>query len=136
MNILRGALNAASSTVDASVAAAGAVGGAAVNGVVGGVRGAVSGVQSGLRTGSRSLPAAALAVAAVGAAGLVEWPLLLPVGGTLLGVHYLTHRSDGQRKPTPARRATSRSRTRGRSGSPKSTPHTAARSRPARSPRP
>ena len=135
MDILRGALHAAGSTVDASVAAAGAVGGAVVNGVVGGVQGVVSGVQSGLSTGSRSIPAAALAVAAIGAAGLVEWPLLLPVGGTLLGVHYLKHRSDGERKRTSTRRATSHSRTRGRSGSPKSTPHTAARSRPARSPR-
>ena len=58
----------------------GAVGGAAVNGVIGGVQGVLGrvhdvlgGVHSGLRSGSRSIPAAAVAVAAVGAAGLVEW---------------------------------------------------------------
>ncbi len=129
MDVWRGALHAASRTVDAGVAAAGAVGGAAVYGVIGGAQGVVSGVQSGLRTGSRSIPAAALAVAAVGTAGLVEWPLLLPVSATLLGVHYLTHRSDGG----SARRVASRSGAKGRSGSRASgRPHTAARSRPKR----
>ncbi|WP_082964387.1 hypothetical protein [Mycobacterium sp. E796] len=130
MDVLRGTLHAASRTIDASVAAAGAIGGAAVNGVVGGFQGVVGGVQSGLSTGSRSIPAAALTVAAVGAVGLVEWPLLLPVGGTLLGVHYLTHRSDGG----STRRVASRSGAKGRSGSrPSRRPRTAARSRPGRS---
>ncbi len=130
MNVLRKTLHAASRTVDASVAAAGAVGGAAVNGVVGGVQGVVGGVQSGLSTGSRSIPAAALTVAAVGAAGLVEWPVLLPIGGTLLAVHYLTHRSSG----ASTRRVASRSGANGRSGSrPSKRAHTVARSRPARS---
>jgi hypothetical protein len=108
----------ASRTVDAGVAAAGAVGGAAVNGVVGGVQGVVGGVQSGLSSGSRSIPAAALTVAAVGAAGaagLVEWPVLLPVGATLLGVHYLTHRSGSERKRASTRRVGSRSAAKGRS---------------------
>lgn len=86
MDVVRGTVHAASRTVDASVAAAGAV-----NGAVGGVRGVLGGMQSGLNSGSRPIPA----VAAVGAAGPVEWPLLLPAGGTLLGVHNLTHRSDG-----------------------------------------
>jgi hypothetical protein len=129
MDVFRDTLRVASRTVDASVAAAGAVGGAAVNGVVGGVQGVVGGVQSGLSSGSRSIPAAALTVAAVGAVGLVEWPLLLPVAGTLLGVHYLTHRSGG----ASARRVASRSGAKGRSGSRASTPRTVARSRPARS---
>jgi hypothetical protein len=133
MDVLRGTLHVASRTVDASVAAAGAVGGAAVNGVVGGVRGAVRGAQGGLSSGSRSIPAAALTVAAVGAAGLVEWPILLPVGATVLGVRYLTHRSDGERRRTSTRRVASRSRAKARSGSRATTPHTAARSRPARS---
>src|SRR5262249_30645905 len=92
MDVVRETLRMASRTVDAGVAAAGAVGGAAVNGVVGGVQGVIGGVQSGLSSGSRSVPAAALAVAAIGAAGLVEWPVLLPVGGTVLAVHYLTQR--------------------------------------------
>jgi hypothetical protein len=108
MDVFRDTLHVASRTVDASVAAAGAVGGAAVNGVVGGVPGVVGGVQSGLSNGSRSVPAAVLTVAAVGAAGLVEWPLLLPIGATVLGVHYLTHRSDRERKRASTRRAGSR----------------------------
>ena len=65
-------------------------------------------------SGSRSIPAAALTVAAVGAAGLVEWPVLLPVGGTVLGVHYLTHRSGGERKRVSTRRGASRSGAKGR----------------------
>jgi hypothetical protein len=133
MNVLRETLRVVSRTVDASVAAAGAVGGAVVNGVVGGVQGVVGGVQSGLSSGSRSIPAAALTVAAVGAAGLVEWPVLLPVGATVLGVHYLTHRSGGEHKRVSTRRGASRSGAKGRSGSRVSTAHTAARSRPARS---
>jgi hypothetical protein len=126
----------AARTVEASVAAAGAVGGATVNGVVGGVQGAVGGVRSGLQSGSRSIPAAALTVAAVGTAGavgLVEWPVLLPIGGTLLAVHYVTNRSGGERKRPSTRRVGSRSKAKSRSGSRTSRTHTAARSRQARS---
>jgi hypothetical protein len=133
MDLVRETLHVASRTVDASVAAAGAVAGAAVNGVVGGVQGVVGGVQSGLSKGSRSIPAAALTVAAVGAAGLVEWPVLLPIGATVLAVHYLTHRSGGERKRASTRRVARRPGDRRRFGSRASTPHTAARSRPARS---
>ena len=133
MDVLRDTLGIARRAADASIAAAGAVGGAAVNGVIGGVQGVVGGVQSGLSSGSRSIPAAALTVAAVGLAGLVEWPVLLPIGGTVLGVHYLTHRSGGERKRASTRRVGSRSAAKRRSGSRTSTPHTAARSRRARS---
>ena len=136
MDLVRETLRLASRTIDASVAAAGAVGGAAVQGVDGGVQGAVGGVRTGMRSGSRSIPAAALTVAAVGAvgaAGLVEWPVLLPVGGTVMVVHYLTHRTHDQHKRAVTRRVGSRSAAKGRSGSRASTAHTAARSRPARS---
>lgn len=133
MNVFTQTLHVAGRTVDIGVAAAGAVGGAAANGVLGGVQGVVGGVRSGLSSGSRSVPAAALTVAAVGAVGLVEWPILLPAGATLLGVHYLTHRSDGERTRNSTGRVASRSRTKGRSRSRASTPHSAARSRPARS---
>lgn len=61
-----------------------AIGGAALNGVIGGVKGAADGVQRGLGTSSTAVPAAALAVVAVGAAGLVDWPILLAVGGSAL----------------------------------------------------
>ena len=133
MDLVRETLHVASRTVDASVAAAGAVGGAAVNGVVGGVQGAIDGAQRGLRSGSRSIPAAALTVAAIGAAGLVEWPVLLPIGGTVLGLHYLAQRSRNERRVASTRRVGSRSGAKGRPAKRASTPHTAARSRPPRS---
>lgn len=134
MDVLRGALNVSRRTVEAGVAAAGAVGGAAVNGVIGGVQGAVGGVQSGLRSGSQSVPAAALTVAVVGAAGaagLLEWPVLLPIGGTVLAVQYVSNRSGGKRNRPATRRA--RTTPKGRSGARASTTHTAARSRRVRS---
>lgn len=52
------------------------------------------GVQRGLRTGSHSTPAAALTLGALGVAGLVEWPVLVAVGGTALVLKQLTNRSD------------------------------------------
>ena len=118
MDVFRDTMRLASRTVDAGVAAAGAVGGAAVNGVVGGVQGAIGGARRGLDSGSRSVPAAALTVAAVGAAGaagLIEWPVLLPVGGAVLAVHYLTNRSGGERGRASTRRRDSRSAAKGRS---------------------
>jgi hypothetical protein len=73
------------------------VGGAAVNGVVGGVTGAAEGIKKGVSSGSHSTPAAALALGALGVAGLIEWPVLLAVGGGALLLHRM------QRKPgTPA----------------------------------
>lgn len=134
MDLVRETLRVAGRTVDASIAAAGAVGGATVNGVVGGVQGAVGGVRSGLRSGSRSIPAAAVTMGAIGAAGLVEWPVLLPVGATVLAVHYLAHRPGGGRRRAPTPRVGSRSAAKGRrSGSRASAASVAARSRPARS---
>ena len=75
--------------------AAGAVGGAAVNGVIGGVQGVTTGVQRGIKSGSHSTPAAALTLGAVGAAGLVDWPVVLAVGGAALLLRQLNRRSDG-----------------------------------------
>jgi hypothetical protein len=68
----------------ATTATAGAIGGAAVNGVVGGVKGAAEGIQHGISSGSKSTPAAALAIGALGVAGVVEWPILLAIGGGAL----------------------------------------------------
>lgn len=133
MDVFRRAMHVVSDAVEAGVAAAGAAGGAAVNGVVGGVLGAAEGAQKGLSSGSRSLSAAALTVAAVGTVGLVEWPVLLPVGATILGVHYLTNRSGGQRRRTSSRRVGSRPAAKNRSASRGAARGTAARSRPARS---
>jgi hypothetical protein len=96
MDIVRGVTRLITGTAEAAAAAAGAVGGAAITGVIGGVQGTVSGIRSGLADGSHSTPAAALTLGVIGAAGLVEWPVLLTVGGTALVVHQLSKRSEGQ----------------------------------------
>jgi hypothetical protein len=62
----------------------------------------VFGIRNGVANGSHSTPAAALTLGVLGAAGLVEWPLLLAVGGTALVVHQLSKRSEGQPVLTPA----------------------------------
>ncbi|MGQ4596891.1 hypothetical protein [Nocardia sp. R6R-6] len=99
MKISEGAVGVVTWTADVTTATAGAVGGAAVNGVLGGMQGVATGVKSGLSKGSHSAPAAALTLAAIGAAGLVEWPVLLGVGGTALVVRELSHRSGKQAAP-------------------------------------
>lgn len=88
---VRGMGRTVSRAATATTAAAGAVGGAAVSGIVGGVKGAAEGIQQGLGTGSKSTPAAALAIGAIGAAGLVEWPILLAVGGGALLLRKMNH---------------------------------------------
>jgi hypothetical protein len=100
MNIFRGAVRAVTRSADATVAAAGALSGAAMSGVVGGVQGAVTGAQRGLDSGRHSTPAAVLTLAAIGATGLVEWPVLLLVGGTALAVRQLGQRAGQESAPT------------------------------------
>ena len=73
----------------------GAVGGAAVTGVIGAVEGTAAGVKNGLRSGSHSTPTAALTLAAIGVTGLVDWPILVAVGGGALAIHELSRRSGG-----------------------------------------
>lgn len=101
MNVVGGAARSVGNTVnraaDVATAAAGAVGGAAVNGIVGGVTGAAEGIKRGVSSGSHSTPAAALAIGALGVAGLVEWPVLLAVGGGAL----LLHRMHRKTEPPP-----------------------------------
>ncbi|MCW2649909.1 MAG: hypothetical protein JWR32_885 [Mycobacterium sp.] len=96
MNIIGGAVRVFTQTTNAATAAVGALGGAAVNGVIGGVQGTAAGIRNGADRGSHSTPAAALTLAAVGAAGLVEWPVLLAVGGTALVVRQLSQRSSAK----------------------------------------
>ena len=103
MDIIGGATRVIFRTADATTAAAGAIGGAAINGVVGGLQGTASGVRNGLGSGSHSTPAAALTLGVLGAAGLVDWPLLLAIGGTALVVHQISHRSDGHQATAPER---------------------------------
>jgi hypothetical protein len=78
------------------------VGGAAINGVIGGIQGAVTGIRNGVGSGSHSTPVAAFTLGVIGAAGLVEWPVLIAVGGTALVIHQLSNRSDGERGRPPA----------------------------------
>ncbi|WP_416349153.1 hypothetical protein [Mycobacterium xenopi] len=87
---VRGVGRAVGRAANATTMAAGAVGGAAVNGVVGAVQGAAAGVQRGLASGSHSTPAAALTLGALGVTGLVEWPLVLAIGGTALVLRQLS----------------------------------------------
>jgi hypothetical protein len=110
MSVVGGAIRNVGRTVnraaDATTAAAGAVGGAAVNGIVGGVTGAAEGIKRGVSTGSHSTPAAALAIGALGVAGLVEWPLLLAVGGGALLLRRLNRKPEvpakASLKPVPS----------------------------------
>lgn len=95
MDIVRGAARLVTGTANATTAAAGAVSGAAINGIIGGVQGSAAGIRNGLSAGSHSTPAALLTMGALGATGLVEWPLLVGVGGTALLVRQFT-KSDGE----------------------------------------
>lgn len=78
-----GALAGAAAGGAVGAAAGGAVG-AAEGGVVGAARGGARGMAQGVGLGSRTLPAVALTVAVVGATGLVDWPLLIALGGTVV----------------------------------------------------
>lgn len=130
MEIVRGAMRLITGTATATTAAAGAVGGAAVNGVIGGVQGTAKGIRDGAGSGSHSTPAALLTLGAVGATGLVEWPVLLTVGGATLLVRQLNRGGNGQSDAAPgtaastsraARRPTASATPRRRSAPAKST---------------
>jgi hypothetical protein len=97
MSVVRDARRVVVRTADAATAVVGAVGGAAVTGVIGAVEGTAAGVRNGLRSGSHSTTAAALTLAAIGVAGVVEWPILVAVGGGALAIHQLSRGSNGTR---------------------------------------
>ncbi|RVW02710.1 hypothetical protein EGT50_08090 [Rhodococcus xishaensis] len=116
VSITDGAVRTVSGIADVTTSSIGALGGAAVGSVVGGVRGAVGGVadgtRRGLEVGSRSTPAAILTMAAAGAAGIVEWPVVLTVGGAALVLRQLHDRGatpeadakPAKEEPTPRAR--------------------------------
>jgi hypothetical protein len=105
MNAVTGAVNKLNRTVvraaTMTTEAAGAVGGAAVSGALGAVTGATAGVQRGISSGSRSTPAAALTLGTLGVAGLIEWPVLLTVGGAAVLLRQLNRRPE----PEPGQEA-------------------------------
>ena len=84
MNILQGTARVVTGAGEAATAVVGAAGGAAVGSFGGSIRGAVEGAVNGARYGRRSTPTALATLGAVGAAGLVEWPIVLAAGGTAL----------------------------------------------------
>jgi len=133
MDIVRSATRVVTETANATTAAAGAVGGAAVNGIIGGVQGTAAGIRSGLGTGSHSTPAALLTLGAVGAAGLIEWPVLLTVGGTGLRVGQL-NRTDGDQTDTApaAKKAARPVKKAAKKSSPRKTTASRSRSRASR----
>ncbi|GFG63494.1 hypothetical protein MKUB_09840 [Mycobacterium kubicae] len=136
MSVIGGAVRNVGRTVSraatATTTAAGAVGGAAVNGVVGGVKGAADGVQRGISTGSKSTPAAALAIGAIGAAGLVEWPILLAVGGGALLLRRLNQTSENGGAPTKATLSPVPDAGEPEQAAPKKAPRKAAKKTPGR----
>lgn len=105
MDVVGGTRRGIVRTADATTATAGAVGGAVVTGALGAIEGAAAGMKSGVKRGGHSSVAAALTLAAIGAVGLVEWPLVLGVGGAALLIHQLGHR--GTENPPSAPRARS-----------------------------
>jgi hypothetical protein len=103
---VRGVGKTVSRAATVTTEAAGAVGGAAVNGVVGGVTGAAEGIKRGVSAGSHSTPAAALALGALGVAGLVEWPVLVAIGGGALLLRRMSRKPEApvkaNLKPVPS----------------------------------
>jgi hypothetical protein len=109
------------------------VGGAAVNGVVGAVTGAAAGIKRGIGSGSHSVPAAALTLGALGVTGLLEWPVVLAIGGGALILRQLNNgHADGSHKAsvTPVRAVPTKSTKSTSSASPRKSP---AKKAPARS---
>jgi hypothetical protein len=89
MGIMSLTVRATEDVATATTATAGAAVGATIGAAVGALGGGLRGAAAGIATGARSEPAAVVGLAAVGAAGLVEWPLVLAVGGTALALRQL-----------------------------------------------
>ncbi len=124
--------SAGAAVAGSATATAGALAGGAVGAGLGAMRGAGEGIVEGAKRGSRSTPAAALTAVVLGAAGIVEWPVLLAAGGTALLMNRLTRHPD-----TPGTRTPSKPVTAGGSTTPAGTtrrnlPRAAARRRSPR----
>lgn len=95
MDVVGGAKRGVVRTADATTSTVGALGGAVVTGAIGAVEGAAAGIRNGIKGGGNSSVATVLTLAAIGAVGLVEWPLVVGVGGAALLIHKLGHRREG-----------------------------------------
>ncbi|EKT83344.1 Hypothetical protein WSS_A07659 [Rhodococcus opacus M213] len=106
---MRGAVDGVrSGDAHAETSPVGAVGAAAKGGITGSVQGAVDGVRSGIRSGTASTPAAAWTIAALGATGLVGWPIAVVLGGAVrspsgCSTHARHPNPPTQHPPTPPR---------------------------------
>jgi len=112
MDVVGGARRGVIRTADTATTTAGAVGGAVVSGALGAIQGAATGVKNGVQRGGNSSVAAALTIAAVGVVGLVEWPVLVGVGGAALLIHKLGQQRS-EAAPTPRQRVKPAKRTAG-----------------------
>ncbi|MBV8349075.1 MAG: hypothetical protein JOZ49_16570 [Mycolicibacterium sp.] len=102
-SVVFGPVRAATRTAGAVGTATAAVGSATLHGVVGGMAGTVAGVREGWADSrTRSAPAA-LTVVAIGTLGLVEWPLMLAIGGTVLAARRLARLPARRLARLPAR---------------------------------
>jgi hypothetical protein len=107
-NTVRTIGRTAGHAAETTTKAVGAVGGAAVSGIVGAVTGAAAGVQRGVGTRSYSMPLAILTLGALGASGLVEWPLVLAVGGGALLLRQMNRPHDAPAASATAARTESK----------------------------
>lgn len=78
----------------ATTSTIGALTAAAAGTAIGAAQGAVKGFGRGLGTGATSTPIAVLGLAGIGAAGLIDWPILLAGGAAALLLRQFRH-------PTP-----------------------------------
>jgi hypothetical protein len=86
---IRATENIATAATAATGAAAGATVGAVLGTAGGSVSGGLRGVRRGAVAGARSEPAAVAGLTALGVGGLVEWPVVIAVGGSALVLRQL-----------------------------------------------
>ena len=111
MGVVGGVIRTSGNAATVATGAAGAFAGVAVGAALGGAVGIVRGGVRGAGAGAGSAPAAALTMAVVGATGIVDWPVVLVVGGAALALRRLRGSAAGpeprSRRPTPATKPTS-----------------------------
>ena len=102
MSIGSSAASVVGNSASAAVGAVGAVGGATAGAVLGASRGLASGAVAGASAGAKSNTAAVIGLAAVGATGIVVWPVLIAIGGSALALRQLSQHTPGDESPARA----------------------------------